>query len=144
MTRRKSEVPRNKDILTDESRSKRAKQAITSRTKGHNLERFVVNMFRKIGFTSAHTSRYASTLLDDNKVDVANIPLNIQCKNVKANINYADLLDEINGSLEKNIPDRLEYPTVIIHKKDRGRTMAIMEDQTFYKLILLLKNNNLL
>lgn len=144
MTRRIVRVPKNKDVLDDESRSKRARQAITSRTKGHNLERFVVNMFKKIGFTSACTSRYGSRQLDDNKVDIANIPLNIQCKNVKANINYTELLDEINSCLEKNIPERLEYPTIIIHKKDRGRRIAIMEDSTFYKLILQLKNNNII
>jgi hypothetical protein len=53
----------------------------TNRTKGHNLEREIARMFRdELGFKFAKTSRLASRMLDNCKVDIAGIPFLIQTK----------------------------------------------------------------
>ena len=50
-----------------------------NRRVGHDLERLTVRDLRDL-FPKAKTSREASRLLDNCKVDIANVPLLIQCK----------------------------------------------------------------
>lgn len=58
------------------------------RVKGHTLERETVSDFRDLlGYSKAKTSRAASKLADDCKIDVVGIfPFAPQCKNLQ---NYA-------------------------------------------------------
>lgn len=105
-----------------------------SRRKGHNAERAITKLFKDIGYEDAATSRYASRLLDDCKVDIANVPYNVQSKAVEANIDYIALIKEIKDNLSKKFKERLEYPTVVAHKRNR-KTLYIMEEDDFFEMV---------
>lgn len=112
-----------------------------NRNSGHVLERRVAKQFREIGYEFAKTSRQASRLLDDSKVDIAFVPYLVQCKKgYPRGINYTDTLVEIKTAIKKNFPpdDKVhEYPCVIIH--DKGKTaeekLVVMEETTFWGLL---------
>lgn len=112
----------------------------TNRNKGHFFERQWSRTMRDIGYVHCKTSRQASRLLDSCKVDLAFLPFNIQCKNVKANINYINLIKSIKASLAENYPEDdpiINNPIIIAHK--RGRTpeehLVIMEASSFIDII---------
>lgn len=106
-----------------------------NRTAGHTWERTIARKFREIGFTHCKTSREASKLLDNCKVDHWGIPYNIQAKNgYNKGLNYQEILNQIQELLGKDYPQRLEYPTVILHKKKTSH-LAIMDMKDFYNLI---------
>ena len=52
----------------------------TNKRKGSNAERYYRTIFKEIGFTHCETSRFASKLHDNSKIDLVNIPFNIQIK----------------------------------------------------------------
>lgn len=94
----------------------------TNRTKGHNLEREIVRMFRdELGFKFAKTSRLASRILDNCKVDIAGVPFLIQTKAgyAKARPKPEIIFQEIEDALIENFPETdpvHKYPKVLIHK----------------------------
>lgn len=91
-----------------------------NRRKGHEYERKWAKIFRDLGYNYCKTSRQASRLLDDSKVDLAFIPFNVQCKNVQAGINYIEEIKLVKESLAKNFPptdSQHQYPVIIAHKK---------------------------
>lgn len=112
-----------------------AKSAAYSRTKGHNMERAIVNELKEIGYVNAKTSRYSSKLLDDSKVDINYVPFNIQSKAVKTSINYVKLIAEIRALIKKNCPDRESYPLMIFHKRATNSDLVIMERKDLYKIL---------
>lgn len=112
-----------------------------NRRKGMNLERKVAKKFRDSGYEFAKTSRQASRLLDDSKVDIAFVPFLPQCKKgyVKG-LNYTAILLEIKEMIKKNFPPDNEvhnYPGVIFHDKGRKaeEKLVIMEEETFWNLV---------
>ena len=117
-----------------------------NRVAGHSLERRIALKFRDIGYTFAKTSRQASRLLDDSKVDIAFVPYLVQCKKgYKKGLNYTNILLEMKACIKKNFPpdDKVhEYPSIIIHDKDRKpeEKLVIMEESTFWELVKLNKN----
>lgn len=118
-----------------------------NRIKGHTYERKWAKFFRDIGFTYCKTSRQASRLLDDSKVDLAFIPFNIQCKSVKSSINYIEEIKMIEESLKKNFPPddkQHSYPTIIAHKRGSKpeEELIIMKANDFIKLMENTFNNN--
>jgi len=126
----------------NEQKIKKSRASIgkNNKRKGSNYERLWVKRFKDIGYSFAKTSRLASRLLDNSNVDVAFIPYNLQCKNVKANIKYTEIFKEIEEDLKKNFPPhdvQHTYPIVIAHK--RGRTKdeehVIMKAEDFIKLV---------
>lgn len=126
-------------------KAKKAKKTIRSRpsnsgkrarTKGHNFERTTVNWLRKLGFTEAITTRLGSRLMDAAKIDVCNVPFNVQCKAVEAKIDYHKLTDEITAEIEKLVPDRLPFPIMIFHKRNK-KTSVVMTIDEFEKLLLM-------
>lgn len=124
--------PDNKDKLPSEK--KKPSQGKTNRTKGHNFERALAQEFRDLGYVDCRTSRQDSRLLDDSKVDLSRIPFNIQAKNVKAGINYAKLMRDMEEGISKNMPERSCFPFVIIHKKEKDQ-LVIMRKKDFYEYI---------
>jgi hypothetical protein len=112
----------------------------TNRKKGHSAERFYAQKFREV-FPQCQTSRYASRMLDDGGVDLANIPLLVQIKaGVHKGIKYQDVL--------KNIEDKLphltkEFPKALIHHKQVGKgkkrdeysSLVILTFDDFFNLI---------
>ena len=95
---------------------------INVRTKGHNLERAIVKMFKEeLDMKFAKTSRFASKLLDDCKVDIAGVPFLIQAKaGYEKNRPKAEqIFKEIEEALLTNFPkdDPVHgYPKILVHK----------------------------
>ncbi len=93
-----------------------------NRRKGHSLEREIARMFREeLGFKFAKTSRLASRILDNCKVDIAGVPFLIQTKSgyAKARPKAEVIFQEIEESLKENFPENdpvHQYPKVLIHK----------------------------
>lgn len=112
-----------------------------NRKKGHDYERKWAKIFREeFDYTYCKTSRQASRLLDDSKVDLAFIPFNFQCKNVKAAINYPDEFRLIAETLSKNFPpedNQHNYPTIIAHKRGSKpeEELIIMKASDFHRLM---------
>lgn len=123
-------------------------QAVKNRNKGQRLERYFAKLFREVlGFTKCLTSRQASRILDNSKVDLANIPYNVQIKNVKAAIKYEDVFDDMNKSLKDNFmkgDQQITYPKIIFHRRGRKKTQkfAIMPEEEFIKLLKKIHNDN--
>lgn len=96
-----------------------------NRDKGHDAERHYAKEFRAMGFSFCKTSRYGSRLLDDCKIDLMNLPFNVQIKAGYAKgLNYTSVLRSIKDALKINFPEKAEehrLPSIIIHKKDVGR-----------------------
>ena len=67
---------------------------INSRNKGNVFERQIVNKFKE-KYPLAMRSSYAAKYLDDNKIDIANIPYNVQAKNGYSTIEYKKILTEL-------------------------------------------------
>lgn len=110
-----------------------------ARRKGHNYERTIVKFFKDLGYADAKTSRLGSRLLDSAKVDICDIPFNVQCKAVEANIDYNKLTGEIEGEITKLIPGRINLPIMIFHKKNRNTNvvMTLDEFEKFMRQILI-------
>lgn len=105
-----------------------------ARSKGHNFERTVVNYLKTLGYSRAVTTRLGSRLMDAAKIDVCNVPFNVQCKAVEAKIDYHKLTEEITEEIAKLVPERGEYPIVIFHKKNK-KTNVIMTLDEFDKFM---------
>lgn len=92
-----------------------------NRRRGHNFEREICKIFKELGYTTAKTSRQASRLLDECKVDLWGIPYNIQCKEgVQKNLSYSKVLSEMRELLAINFPShdkQIDFPKIVIHKK---------------------------
>ena len=113
----------------------------SNRQRGHSLERRIASKFRDLGYKYAKTSRQASRLLDDSKVDIAFVPFLIQCKKgYKKGLNYSGIITEIKNLIIQNFPPEEsvhKLPCIIIHDKDRKTEdkLVIMEEVTFWELI---------
>lgn len=113
-----------------------------NRRAGHQYERDLANKHKELGFVNAATSRKMSRVLDDSKIDIYGLPWNIQAKNVASKINYEKLFLEVSEAIKKLVPFRSEYPTIIAHKKD-GKSLMIMTEEDYFKLIKLLLSNSI-
>src|ERR1044072_451608 len=129
--------------------AEKKKKRINVRTKGHTLERFIANMFKKeLGFEFAKTSRYASKLLDDSNVDISGIPFLIQTKSGYDNVRPKPdvIFQEIEDDLLKNFPktDPIHtYPKVLIHKINghkRYKNLVTMPYNDWKSLLLKIKD----
>ncbi len=106
-----------------------------NRNAGHSWEREIAKNFRDIGYERCKTSREASKLLDNCKVDHWGIPYNIQAKNgYTKGLDYQSILDEISSLLKKEYPSRVKFPTIIVHKRKTSK-LAIMSLADLYCLI---------
>lgn len=76
--------------------------------------------------------------MDDAKLDIAYVPYNIQCKNVKIKLNYHDELKAIRQKVIELVPERKEVPIFIFHKHEK-RTLVIMDLEEFNKLDAFIK-----
>jgi len=95
---------------------------VNARTKGHNFEREIAKMFRdELGFKFAKTSRFASRILDNCKVDIAGIPYLVQTKSgyAKARPKPEEIFQEMEDLLKANFEPKdpvHQYPKMLIHK----------------------------
>jgi hypothetical protein len=124
-------------------RSRPSSSGRRARTKGHNFERTIVNYLKRIGFTEAITTRLGSRLMDAAKIDVCNVPFNVQCKAVEAKIDYHKLTDEITAEIEKLVPERLQYPIMVFHKRNKKTSVTMTLDEFEKFLLLVLSGGHL-
>jgi DNA-directed RNA polymerase subunit F len=115
-------------------RSRPSNRGKKARRKGHNFELTIVKYFKELGYPKAMTTRLASRIMDAAKLDVCNVPLNVQCKAVEDKINYTTLTEEIKQKIVELVPDRVDHPIVIFHKRQR-KTVVVMTVEEFAKLI---------
>src|SRR5688572_6248195 len=117
----------------------------TNRTKGHNLEREIAKMFREeLGFKFAKTSRLASRILDNCKVDIAGIPYLVQTKAgyAKARPKPEVIFQEMEDLLKENFPENdpvHQYPKILVHKingKHKYHNLVTMSYNDFKYLLL--------
>jgi hypothetical protein len=117
-----------------------------NRRRGHDFERDICKLFRELGYTKVKTTRQASRLLDESKVDIWGIPFNIQCKDgIQKGLSYSKVLSEMKALLAANFPEtdlQITFPKIIIHKKlpfDKKRveedTLVITTLDDFIKII---------
>lgn len=140
---KKSEKEKKSDKVIRSRPAKPAGAGKKARRKGHNYERTVVKYFKNLGFSQAKTSRLGSRLLDSAKVDICDIPFNVQCKAVEAHIDYYKLTNEIIEELKKLIPQREDYPIIIFHKKNK-KTNVVMTLEEFTKFFNTMSANKLI
>ena len=108
-----------------------------SRRKGHDYERKIRLEFRQYGWIYCQTSRYASKLIDDNKIDlVATDPFAIQCKSTANNPSYHKIIDQ----MKTNKP---QYK-LIFHKKPNNDEYVIMKKNDFYEIMEMLIDNQII
>lgn len=118
----------------------------TNRTKGHTAERLYAQKFKEL-FPDCQTSRYASRMLDDGGVDLANIPLLVQ---IKAGVHKGMKPEEVLKNIETKLPKLSEkFPKVLIHhkqgkpgkKRDAYSSLVTMTFDDFFTLLKLAYDN---
>lgn len=126
------------------------KKRINVRTMGHNAERYYAKLFRELGYTFCKTSRLASKLLDDSKIDLAFLPFNIQIKaGAQKGLNPTRELKLMADTCIENFPptDSVHaQPKLVVHKKTvlpKGRKADEFDQivtMTFEDFIKILKH----
>lgn len=109
---------------------------INRRRVGGDYERQIRLEFIELGWADCQTSRYASREMDDANVDLVNIPpFNVQCKRWKSAPSYHEVLK----SMPKN-----DYYNVIFHKRPGKGEIVVLNKDSFYELILMLKREKII
>lgn len=110
---------------------------VNNRRAGHNLEREIAEEWRQMGFTSCTTSRYSSREMDDQCVDLCGTdPFYVQTKRYKSAPSYHAVL--------RDMPKDSDHYNVIIHRRPNQGDVAVMDKKTFYAMVYLLKQANVL
>ena len=95
-----------------------------NRTMGHNAERYYCTLFKE-WFPFCTTSRLGSRLYDNAKIDLINLPFNLQIKaGLQKSMNPGkELFDMTNMIVALFPPDDSVHskPRFLIHKKPIGR-----------------------
>lgn len=126
------EKVKNKNSLPATPRKNTGKN---NRLRGHNYERKIAKEHRDLGFARCLTTRQASRLWDDCKLDLYGIPVNTQLKNVNGTIKYEQVLEDMKEKVEENLPERKDLPFVVFHKKGRVE-LVVMSKDDYYKLLI--------
>lgn len=111
-----------------------------NRSKGHNYERFLRRVFIDLGYPKCVTTRQGSHLLDSCGIDLMNIPILVQAKAVKGNINYKKVFDYMDEQMKEYLPEdspEFDKPKAIFHKKSRKKNehYVVIPYEDFIKLI---------
>ena len=102
-----------------------------NRRKGHDFERKIRQDFKSLGWLDCETSRYASKMMDDRKIDLVNTkPFAVQCKSLINNPSYHKIFKEMEA-------DRDDYK-IIYHKRKNDGEYVIMEKDDFHELVEML------
>lgn len=109
---------------------------INSKDKGTQYEQKIARELRELGFTECLTSRQASKLMDDKKVDfICTDPFYIQAKAQERGLVYHTVLQAM--------PKDSNY-NVIFHKKNRKPELVVMLKEDFYELLQMLFNEKII
>jgi len=100
---------------------------MNARNKGKNFELAIISQLKEQGF-QAVSSRMESKSMDDAKVDIIdNTPFYFQCKAVeRMNESYHEIIKSMPAG---KVP-------VILHKRNRKGTVAVMDWEAFKRLLL--------
>lgn len=97
------------------------KKGTTNRRKGHVAERYYMNFFKALGFESCSTARFSSRKHDNAKIDLVDIPFNIQIKSgVQKNMNPGKELFMMESSIKAMFSSGDEVfskPLLLFHYK---------------------------
>lgn len=133
--------PNRKKIKNkNELPSEKVKSKPNVRRIGHNYERKVVKELRDLGFTRAATSRATSRIMDDAKIDINGVTYNIQCKAVKTGLNVFSVLDDMESTIPKLVPEREDYINIVFHKKERDEVVVLRKEDWYLIVKKLLEN----
>ena len=108
--------------------------ANTNRTKGHDAERYYRNEFITLGYSYCQTSRYGSRMHDDAKIDLINIPFNVQIKaGYQKGMNPSKVLRDMKEAIVDAFPPESpehEKINILIHRKQckRGQSRTPEDD----------------
>jgi len=95
--------------------------SIANKRKGNHAELRYMNIFKRLGYKFCFTSRYASRLHDDSKIDLVNLPFNVQIKaGIQKNMKPGKVLNEMHSKLIENFPPEdvvHDRPKIVIHHK---------------------------
>lgn len=111
--------------------------SLTNKRKGNYAELRYMNIFKRLGYKFCFTSRYASRLHDDSKIDLVNLPFNVQVKAGKQKgMNPGKVLEEMHKEIVKHFPPEdivHSKPKIVIHYKQgtRGKKRK-EEDEIVY------------
>ena len=107
-----------------------------SRAVGNAYERQIRLELIALGWDKCETTRFASHALDARGVDFINTPpFSIQGKRWKSAPSYHEVL--------KSMPQDNNY-NVIIHKRPNKGEVVVMDKQSFYEIIKMLKSNGII
>lgn len=120
--------------------SEKIKSKPNVRRIGHNYERKIAKEFRDMGFHRAATSRATSRIMDDAKIDVNGVTYNIQCKAVKSGLNVFLVLEDMEESIPKLVPEREDYVNVVFHKKEKDEVVVLRKEDWYLIIKKLLQH----
>jgi hypothetical protein len=110
---------------------------INSRAKGHAFERYLVKLWKSLGFNKCLTSRNESRYMDALKVDlVYTEPFYIQAKAVEK-------LGCVHSILA-SMPKKKGIYNLVWHKKSRKGSIVAMKEEDFIEIVKLLLDNNII
>jgi hypothetical protein len=107
----------------------KTRRKINSKNKGSSFERKLAKFFRELGFPCT-TSRFSSKEMDDKKVDLCGLPINLQAKAVEK----LGCMHTILASMPDD--DKIN---VVFHKKNNKGTVVAMSEDDFLKIFLKLR-----
>lgn len=134
------EPSRRKIKNRNELPSEKTKSKPNVRRIGHNYERKIAKELRDIGFTRAATSRATSRIMDDAKIDINGVTYNIQCKAVKTGLNVFSVLDDMELTIPKLVPEREDYINIVFHKKEKDEVVVLRKEDWYLIVKKLLEN----
>ena len=110
----------------------RRKIGINNKRKGNNCERKYRLIFRTLGFPFCETSRYASKLLDACKIDLVNLPFNLQIKAGKQkNMNPGKELSLMFLAITEKLTKEFQsLPYFLLHEKEVPKGKRRTEDDS--------------
>jgi hypothetical protein len=133
--------PNRKKIKNkNELPSEKIKSKPNVRRIGHNYERKIAKEFRDMGFHRAATSRATSRIMDDAKIDINGVSYNIQCKAVKTGLNVFSVLDDMEATIPKLVPEREQFINIVFHKKDREEVVVLRKEDWYLIVKKLIEN----
>jgi len=120
--------------------SEKPKAKPNVRRIGHNYERKIAKEFRDMGFTRSATTRATSRIMDDAKIDINGVTYNIQCKAVKTGLNVFTVLEEMEKTIPKLVPERRDYINLIFHKKEKDEIVVLRKEDWYLIVKTLIEN----
>lgn len=109
---------------------------INARKKGHAYELQVRDLFKELGWPDCVSSRLESKRADDAGVDLCfTDPFNVQAKAVENLGSLHVVLAHMPNDNKLN---------VVFHKRNRQGSVVCMGEESFKKIVTLLKSNGLI